>query len=232
LTEPRASHHVVIVADGDISAPEVDRLQALMAASPRPFLLAADGGAARCLGAGLRPDVVVGDFDSLDDAARSALTALGVAMQVADPGKDESDLELCLLESLRRGAERITVFGALGSERPEHGLANLLLLADSRLDGRDVVLVGHGAHIRRIGTAGAPGSVELQGRAGDYVSLLPVGGAVDGVATAGLRFPLREERLEVGPSRGLSNELVDGRARVTTTRGRLLVIHTPTIEAH
>jgi thiamine pyrophosphokinase len=204
----------------------VGLLQALMAGAPRPFLLAADGGAARCLDAGLRPDLVVGDFDSLTESPRRALAELGVPLQVADPAKDESDLELCVLEVLARGAKRVTLFGALGSERPEHGLANLLLLADPRLDGHDVVLIGHGARIRRIGTADGPGSIELEGRPGDYVSLLPVAGDVAGVTTEGLRFPLGDEPLTAGPSRGLSNELVGSSARVTTRRGRLLVIHT------
>jgi thiamine pyrophosphokinase len=199
-----------------------------MAARPRPSLLAADGGAARCLAVGLPPDLVVGDLDSLADRPRRALAELGVPLQVADPAKDESDLELCLLEALRMDAERVTIFGALGTERPEHSLASLLLLADPRLDGRAVVIVGHGASIRRIGTADGPGDHVLDGRVGDLVSLLPVGGDVDGVVTEGLRFPLRDERLAVGPARGLSNELIAPRARITTRRGRLLVVHTPT----
>jgi thiamine pyrophosphokinase len=53
---------------------------------------------------------------------------------------------------------------------------------------------------------------------------------VAGVRTDGLRFPLHDETLAVGPSRGLSNELLDGQARVTTERGRLLVIHTRRID--
>ena len=44
--------------------------------------------------------------------------------------------------------------------------------------------------------------------------------------THGLRFPLADETLPLGPSRGLSNELLDATAQVTSRRGRLLVIHT------
>jgi thiamine pyrophosphokinase len=64
------------------------------------------------------------------------------------------------------------------------------------------------------------------GRAGDHVSLLPLDPRVEGVRTVGLRFPLLDEDLLLGPARGLSNELIADRARVTTGRGRLVVVHT------
>jgi thiamine pyrophosphokinase len=197
-----------------------------MRPASRPFIVAADGGAARCLAAGVRPDLVLGDLDSLSAEARVDLAEQGVPLHAADPAKDESDMELCLIEAMRRDAASITILGALGVERPEHSLANLLLLADPRLDEREVVLIGHGARISRIGSADRPGRADIEGKRGDFVSLFPVGGEVEGVVTDGLRFPLRDEPLPVGPSRGLSNELNNRRASVTTRRGRLLVVHT------
>jgi len=193
---------------------------------PRPWIVAADGGAARCLAAGVRPDVVIGDLDSLGADAQARLADLGVPLETAPAAKDESDLELCLAHALANAATRITILGGLGVHRPEHGIANLLLLADPRLDGLEVTLVGHGARIVRIGSGAGPGAMRIVGEAGDLVSLFPIGGDVDGVVTEGLRFPLREETLPVGPSRGLSNELVGSSARVSSRRGRLLVVHT------
>jgi thiamine pyrophosphokinase len=89
-----------------------------------------------------------------------------------------------------------------------------------------VTLVGHGARIVRIGSVGGPGHAELEGAPGEYVSLLAIGGDVEGVVTDGLRFPLHDEPLTVGPSRGLSNELLGRRASVSTRRGRLLIVQT------
>ena len=66
----------------------------------RPWVIAADGGAARCLAAGVRPDIVVGDFDSLPVEALARLRELGVEVRTASPDKDESDMELCLLVAL------------------------------------------------------------------------------------------------------------------------------------
>jgi len=217
-----------VVADGDLDGAELAALArpSRGAAAGRPYIIAADGGAARCLGAGVRPDVVVGDLDSLGPVEQARLRELGVELRVADRDKDESDTELCLLTARAAGASRVTVLGALGVVRPEHAIANLLLLADPRLDEMEVAVVGRGSRIMRTGTAEGASRLELGGTAGDLVSLFPLGSAVEGVTTEGLRFPLHDETLTLGPSRGLSNEMLAEQAQVRTRRGRLLVVHT------
>ncbi len=217
--------HVLVVADGDVDPSLSTALATTVPDAETVTIIAADGGAAHVLAAGLVPDVVVGDFDSLAAGERARLEDLGVELRGARPDKDESDMELCLLAALEAGATRVTVVGALGLVRPEHSVANLLLLADPRLDGLDVAIVGRGSRITRTGTAEGPGAAELEGQTGDFVSLFPLGEAVEGVTTSGLRFPLSNETLTLGPSRGLSNELLDRHARVTSRRGRLLVVH-------
>jgi thiamine pyrophosphokinase len=69
-----------------------------------------------------------------------------------------------------------------------------------------------------------PGRIELWGRPGEYVSLVPIGGDVDGVTTAGLRYPLHGEPLRSGSTRGISNEFATAAACVALERGTLLVI--------
>ena len=224
------SDHALIVADGDV---DVSLLAELVGAvGDRPRLIAADGGAARVLACGLLPDVVVGDFDSLDAPERSRLEAAGVALRVAATDKDESDMELCLLEALAAAPARITILGALGVVRPEHSVANLLLLADPRLDGATVVIAGHGSRTWRIGSAAGPGETRIEGAPGDFVSLFALDAVVVGVSTSGLRFRLTDETLSLGPSRGLSNELLEGSAHVSCRRGRLLLVHTDRLAEH
>jgi thiamine pyrophosphokinase len=214
---------VLVIADGDV---DVAQLVSLVDRDERPFVIAADGGAGKALLAGVLPDLVIGDGDSLLADERARLEAMGAELRGADPDKDESDTELCLLAALATDAQRITLLGALGGERPEHAVANLLLLADPRLDGRVVEIVDGAARLTRIGREDGPGSLSISGAPGDYVSLFPLGADVEGIRTDGLRFRLDGEALRLGPSRGLSNELLDDQATVTTERGRLLVVHT------
>ncbi|HYX10769.1 MAG TPA: hypothetical protein VE817_02235, partial [Candidatus Acidoferrum sp.] len=68
---------------------------------------------------------------------------------------------------------------------------------------------------------------DLGGRIGDLVSLLPFAGDAGGLTTEGLRYPLRDERLRSGPSRGLSNVRVSSDASLTVGSGRILVVETP-----
>lgn len=224
MSLPAIPGRALVVADARLDVAQL-RLEA---ARPGTLVIGADGGAARALAAGVRVDVVVGDLDSLDPAALAHLEAAGAEVRRASPDKDESDTELALLTALERVSGPCVVVGALGGARIDHELANVLLLAHPRLDGRDVVILERATTIRRIGTDTGAGSVALIGARGDLVTLLAIGGPVEGVTTRNLRYPLHGETLTPGPARGLSNELLGSSGSVTSVRGRLLVIHTRT----
>jgi thiamine pyrophosphokinase len=117
--------------------------------------------------------------------------------------------------------------GALGGPRMDHALANVWLLAHPGLVGVEVILLDARSRVALVSAPGAddePVRRLLPGPAGAVVSLLPLGGDVSGITTVGLRYPLRDEPLVTGPTRGLSNLRVARDAAVTVRRGRLLVV--------
>ena len=218
--------HAILVGDGDVPA-----RAALDAAWPgwdtdAGLLVAADGGATKALAAGLAPDLVVGDADSLGPAGLAAVREAGIPVELAVVAKDESDLELAVAAAVARGATRLTVLGALGGARFDHALANAWLLAHPVLAGRTAVLLDAATRVRLLDAAAAPAEVRLAGASGDLVSLFPFGADAAGVTTTGLAYPLRDEPLRSGPARGLSNVRSGPEARVALRAGRLLIVET------
>ena len=221
--------HALVVADG--APPDRDALDATWPGwhDGVAFVVAADGGAVAARLIGLTVDLVVGDADSLGESGLAALAAAGVAIERAPADKDESDTELAVLACVARGATAITVLGAFGG-RLDHELANVWLLALPALGERPVALLDGGTRVRLIRAPamdGGPTRREIAGRPGDLVTLLPLGGDVEGITTEGLRYPLRDEPLLLGPARGLSNVRVAATAVVWVARGLLLIVETP-----
>jgi thiamine pyrophosphokinase len=115
------------------------------------------------------------------------------------------------------------IIGALGGERLDHQLANLLLLGDPAWRAHQLRIVSGTTTVRAVHGGD---SLTLDGAAGDIVTLLSVDGDAVGVRTHGLRFPLDGETLQLGRSLGLSNSVEHAPASVSLERGTLLIIET------
>ena len=220
----------LILADGD--APTRAQLDGSWRgwADGIDLVIAADGGARHAAGLGVAIDLWVGDGDSLGEAGLASLRAAGVPIERARPDKDETDTELAVRGALARGAQGLVIVGALGGPRTDHALANVGLLALADLAGRPTVILEAQARmtlLRAPDVTAGDARLVLAGRPGDIVSLLPYGGDVVGVATDGLAFPLADEALALGSTRGVSNVVQRSGASVTLRRGLLLVIETP-----
>jgi thiamine pyrophosphokinase len=212
--------HALILADG--AAPEPAALDRAWPgwADGIDLVIAADGGARHATGLGRRIDLWVGDGDSLGAAGVEALRAAGVPVRLSPVDKDESDSELAVVAAGAAGASRVTILGALGGTRIDHGLANVWLLAHPALANRNACLLDDRARIRLL----ASGRHDLGGRIGDLVSLFPFGGGADGLTTGGLRYPLADEPLRSGSTRGLSNVRTASDASLSVRTGQVLVV--------
>ncbi len=203
--------HVLICANGVV--------EATTRAPAADFVIAADGGARLCDALRTRPDVLIGDLDSLTAAEVARWEAAGVEVLRFPVDKDQTDLELALDLAAAHGAQRITVLGALGG-RWDQSMANLLLLAHPRWRDLDVVLMDGPQRAFLVHRRGV-----VEGRPGDTVSLLAVGGDARGVTTTGLAFPLTDGVVPFGCALGVSNRLTASRAEITVRQGLLLVFH-------
>ena len=182
------------------------------------FVIAADSGLEHVRALGRRADLVVGDLDSVSEETLTLARKSDVPIEAHPADKDATDLELALRAAQRHGADRVTILGA-GGGRLDHFLANVLLLAHADFSSFSIQAFVGNAHVHVFRSV-----VELHGAVGSLVSLLPVGGPARGVRTAGLRWPLADDDLRHGSTRGVSNEMTSDVATVTLREGVLLAI--------
>ncbi len=208
--------HVVIFAGG-IVLPGTAVNAALAGAD---LVIAADSGASTALHYGHTPSVIVGDFDSLGIPS-TELENMGSQLVRVAVEKDETDTELAIQVAIERGANAITLLGAIGGARFDHTMANILLLA-----GIEAVPIRIVDGPMTCWLLRGPGSTTISGQPGDLLSLLPLTTEATGVKTTDLYYSLHSETLHFGRPRGVSNALNQEHAEVSLEEGMLLVIHT------
>jgi thiamine pyrophosphokinase len=191
---------------------------------PDDFYIAADGGAEAWLALSIPPEVVIGDFDSLDESVVEELRSQGAKIFRYPPDKDQTDLELALEYAKQIGADHVVVIGGLGG-RWDHSLANLFLAANEKFTDLKIEFWYNEDRLFVIHN-----SAELFTTGGERVSLIPLKGDVKGVVTEGLLFPLNKEALPFGTSRGVSNVATNEIARVSVESGYLLCVISPAID--
>jgi thiamine pyrophosphokinase len=207
----------VAVVVGGGGPPEVGRAQ-LGDVGDDPVVVAADSGLAHARDLGLVAGLVVGDMDSVDPAELDAARAAGTRVVRHPEAKDATDLELAVDAALAEDPSRLVVVTGAG-DRFDHALAVAISLASPRYASTPVEAWVGSAHLWVVRS-----EAMLAGRPGELVSLLPLLGRAEGVTTTGLLYPLADDDLESGTTRGVSNEWVEPRATVRVRSGVLLAV--------
>ena len=206
----------IIFANG--IAADIKQLGAVL--QPDDLLIAADGGLQHLYQLGKWPHVLIGDLDSvtLDEVEQARKN--GAVVKQYPVEKDETDLQLAIDYALRSDCGSIVIAAALGG-RLDQTLGNLFLLTQPALQNLDVRLDDGRDEVFLIRT-----EAEINGQAGDRVSLIPYGEPALEVKAENLRYPLDFETLFPDQTRGISNVMETICARVSISKGILICIHT------
>lgn len=181
-------------------------------------VICADGGADHLDCAGMIPDLIVGDMDSLDVQRQALYEAKGCRIVRHPQRKDETDTELALHEAFRIKPKEIWIWGALG-RRTDHTLANIALLVQGKREGIEVKLVDEWCEVVLI-----EGLRVLEGEIGQTVSLIPFAGPAVGVTLTGFEFPLTKAIMEPGKPYGISNRLIAESGVIEVSSGMLIAV--------
>jgi len=184
--------------------------------SPREgdLVIAADAGYAALEGAGIRPDLAVGDFDSLGYVPQDVPVERHPVM------KDDTDTMLAVKLGLARGFRDFRIYGGLGGRRTDHTVANIQTLGYLAARGAAGWLFGAGETM----TALRDGTLSFSGARRGTLSVVALGGPARGVTLRGVLYPLSDAALAPDFPLGVSNSFTDGPAEVSVREGALLVV--------
>jgi len=200
--------HALVVCNGEM--PSLQLIAPFL--KTKPYVICADGGANKIRSFKIIPHCIVGDLDSITQKTRRFYSSVPI-IQLSD--QNSTDLEKVLEHLIGLKITSATIVGATG-DRPDHMLANfsILLKYHKRLalkffdDWCTVEIVQR--------------SIRFKAAVGQQISLIPMG-KCSGITTQGLRFPLKNESLELGIREGSSNEAVRAQVSISMKRGSLLL---------
>lgn len=177
------------------------------------LIIAADKGYAYAKSLGISPHIFVGDCDSLPkdfEIESSEIHRL-------TPIKDMTDTQEAMAIAIRRGAEHITVLGALGG-RIDHTLANIHLLKYALDKGAKAEFIDDASYVTLI-----DGPAVFTRREGFCLSLIPLT-KCEHVCASGVFYPLENAIMDISNPYGVSNEFVSDRATIDPGNGLMLVM--------
>lgn len=169
------------------------------------------------------PDLIAGDFDSVDQRVLSWFEKQEeIKWLRLIPEKDDTDTEAALREIIRKGYDEIHILGGIGS-RMDHTMGNIGLLGIGLKMGVRIFLADSHNRIRMI-TEGI--TISRKEQYGDYISLLPFTPQVTGITLTGMKYPLRDYTMVCHTTIGISNEIIEEEGKISLKDGILLVFET------
>ena len=208
---------VVIFASGKIK--NYDKLKEIIKAS---LVICADGGANHAYNMKLKPDLIIGDMDSIDSSILEYFKKIGVKIEKYPCNKDKVDTELAMHRAIKMNPNNIFILGAIGN-RLDHTLANVHLLLPAASYGVRAFIIDD---YNKVSVITSRLTANISGEIGGLISLLPISSEVYGVSSKGLKWELRNHKFNIGNPFGVSNELASKNAKISVEDGILLLIET------
>lgn len=198
----------LIIANGTL--PDALYLRSL--AEDASLVICADGGANHCVAMDIMPDIILGDFDSI--TARTK-TFFGAVPQIKIDDAESTDLEKAIRYCISQSIKFADIVGAIGT-RIDHSTGSLGCFKKygSKIDLRIMDQEGELTLLK--------GETVLDFRKGEKLSLIPLD-RCSGVSTVNLKYPLKDEVLELGVREGISNEAASEKVTVRVSAGTLLL---------
>ncbi len=176
------------------------------------LFVCADGGANIAASFGERPDLIIGDLDSIKSATVKKFQKV-TTRRIAD--QNSTDLEKAFNWVIRKGYSEIVVLGATGG-RVDHLAGNLSALGK----------FSRKAEIQFVDDLGVMTAVGAElifhAEEGTTVSLIPLS-RCEGIVTKGLKWELQNSVLELGLRESTSNIVQSSPVMVRVRRGTLLL---------
>ena len=180
--------------------------------APGDLIVAADGGLRHIRGLGIKPDVILGDFDSLGFVPQGA--------NVFPVEKDDTDAMLAIRKGLDMGCREFVIYGGMDGPRLDHTIANLQALQFLADRGAVGYLVG----LDYMATVIRQEIVRFPAEAQGILSLFCLGPQAEGITLTGLKYPLEKGTLTPGFPLGVSNHFTGVPATITVEKGSILAL--------
>ena len=182
------------------------------------FFIFCDGGLAHAENLGVEPSLIIGDFDSYPREKAAADNTDNAQMIVLPCEKDDTDTVFAVKEGMRRGFSEFLLLGAVG-QRLDHSLANVSILLMLDGVGKSGSILDDYSEMRIVRNETAYIDEKFS-----YFSLLNITGTAAGITVRNAKYPLENGRIDCEYQYGVSNEAFGGRAEVSVSEGRLLLI--------
>jgi len=196
----------IILADGTFPTHEIP----VNMLSEADFVVCCDGAVEKLVSHGFRPDIIVGDLDSLTTEMRRKYENI----LFHDPDQETNDLTKAVRWCVSNGKRELVILGATGL-REDHTLGNISLLAEYSKTAKVKMVTDHG--IFEVTDM----SATIDSWAGQQVSIFSINSSTV-VSSDGLRYPLNSLLLD-NWWKGTLNEATGERFTLRFTGGPLIV---------
>lgn len=190
------------------------------------IIIAVDGGLAVADKADVKPDYIVGDFDTVNSILLYKYEKMEeVKILRYKPEKDATDTGLAIQKAIEENSFSIHILGATGT-RFDHTISNILLLQPASEAGIDAMIVNEKNRIRLLGYKRKRITLNKKDNNYKYVSLIPLSEKVTGITTKGMKYNISNYDFYIDKeiSMGVSNEIEDEVAEISVMSGKLLLV--------